>query len=333
LTLPPPAFYRFFTKKNHMDTRQLIKGIHHVTATVNDAIEDFQFYTQTLGMRLVKKTVNFDNHNVYHFYYADQVGTPGTVFTTFPYKGQANVKQGLEGSGQIVTTALSVSPDSLGFWAQRLQEQGTLITHGERFGQAYLWFRDPAGLQIELIGDADDQRTPWHTADILDAYAVRGIHHTTLSIAPDQWAFMLELLQNEMNMAVVAEESNRVRLSINGGGAGAYLEMRKDSYARPGKNGIGTVHHVAFKVENDEALYAMQDRLTALELKPTEMRDRKYFHSVYFKPQSSMWFELATMGPGFTIDEPEAELGQLLLLPDWEEPHRAAIEAVLPPLK
>jgi glyoxalase family protein len=316
-----------------MDTRTLIKGIHHVTATVNDAIEDFNFYTQTLGMRLVKKTVNFDNHHVYHFYYADQVGTPGTVFTTFPYKGQTNVKMGVEGSGQIVTTALSVNPESLGFWDQRLREQGTLVTYGERFGQPFLWFRDPAGLQIELIGDADDQRAPWHTEEIPDAFGVRGIHHVTLSIAPDQWQFMLDLLQQELNMQLIAQDNSRVRFAIAEGGAGAYLELRQDSYAQPGKNGIGTVHHVAFKVADDEALMALRDRLTELELKPTELRDRKYFHSVYFKPQSSMWFELATMGPGFTLDEPEAELGQLLLLPDWEEPHRAEIEAVLPSLK
>ena len=318
-----------------MDTTQLIKGIHHVTATVNDAQEDYHFYTRTLGMRLVKKTVNFDNIRVYHFYYADRVGTPGTIFTTFPYKGQPKVKTGEEGTGMIIATALSVPAGGLTFWDQRLRENGIKVTHGERFGQPYLWFRDPSDLQIELIGDSTDTRAAWlNKAEpaITEVTAIRGIHHVTLSIAPEHWENMIEFLSADMNMSIAAVENNRIRFDVNGGGAGNYLEIRKDAHAQPGKNGIGTVHHVAWKVVDDEALMAMHARVSALGFAPTEMKDRKYFHSIYFKPYAGMWFEIATMQPGFAIDEAEAELGNKLLLPEWEEVKRTEIEAALPQL-
>jgi glyoxalase family protein len=315
-----------------MATNTLITGIHHVTATVNDAQEDFQFYTRLLGLRLVKKTVNFDNNHVYHFYYGDHVGTPGTVFTTFPYKGQS-VKQGVEGTGQITTTAFSVPTQAIAFWDKRLQKHGVYVQHSERFGQPVLWFRDPSGLQIELIGDDNDRRAGWLTEtelDITEGVALRGLHHVTLSIAPAEWDKMVNFLTQDMNMVVAAAENNRIRMAVNGGGAGSYLELRRDAYAQQGRNGLGTVHHVAWKVADDTALMAMRERLIELDLKPTALKDRKYFHSVYFKPQSSMWFELATLQPGFTVDEPEEELGEHLLLPDWEEVNRAEIEAVLP---
>ncbi len=316
-----------------MSKTPLIKGIHHVTATVNDAQEDYHFYTRVLGMRLVKKTVNFDNHHVYHFYYGDQVGSPGTVFTTFPYKGQPKVSQGVEGSGLIIATALSVPSASLQFWDERLKAHGVLVTHGERFGQAFLWFRDPSGLQIELIGDDNDAREPWQCPEeptITVAEGIRGIHHVTISVAPEHWEAMLEFLPTEMNMQVLMSENNRVRLGVNGAGAGHYLELRRDTHVARGRNGIGTVHHVAWIVENDEALMAMRGRMEARGFKPTEFKDRKYFHSVYFKPYAGMWFEMATMQPGFTVDEPEETLGEHLLLPDWEEVNRAEIEAILP---
>ena len=328
-----------------METKSLVQGIHHVTATVRGAQEDYHFYTQVLGMRLVKKTVNFDNHHVYHFYYADRLGTPGTIFTTFPYEGQPNVHTGVEGTGMIITTALSVPETSLPFWDARLRAQGILGTHGVQFGRPFIWFRDPAGLQIALIGDEQDERTPWQDPSLTDFPAahdpsgqypkgvgIRGIHHVTLSITPEHWEPMLAFLQSEMNMQVIEKEQDSVLLSVNGGQAGHYLVLRKDLHTEKGRNGIGTVHHVAWKVSDDAALLALRERMIALGLNPTELRDRKYFHSVYFKPVAGMWFELATMAPGFTVDEPESSLGQQLLLPEWEEVNRPDIESALPPI-
>ena len=316
-------------------TNQLIKGIHHVTATTDNALEDYHFYTHVLGMRLVKKTVNFDNNHVYHFYYADKIGTPGTIFTTFPYKKQPNVKVGVEGTGQIIATALSVPIASLSFWHKRLQNAGTLVTYSQRFKQPVLWFRDPSGLQIELIGENNDARKPWTNAEnpeITEGVAIRGIHHVTISVAPENWDLMGDFLQLELNMRRLMEENNRIRFGIGDGGAGNYLELQLNPHAPIGRNGIGTVHHVALKVGNEEALLAMQARLIEIGLKPTELRDRKYFRSVYFRPfpTATMWFELATITPGFGVDEAEEELGTHLLLPEWEEVNRAEIEAVLP---
>jgi glyoxalase family protein len=202
-------------------------------------------------------------------------------------------------------------------------------------GELFLLFLTayPSGLQIELIGDDTDPRTAWHCPDspeITEGVGVRGIHHVTLSIAPEHWDLMLEFLQKEMNMTLSAQENNRVRLNVNGGGAGSYLEMRLDAHASRGRNGIGTVHHVAWIVEDDAALMSMRERMIARGFVPTDMKDRKYFHSVYFRPYAGMWFEMATMQPGFTIDEPEEELGEHLLLPDWEAVNRKEIEALLP---
>lgn len=315
-----------------MSTQQLVQGIHHVTATVAEARADFDFYTTLLGLRLVKKTVNFDNNQVYHFYYADERGTPGTVFTTFPYAGQPNVRQGWEGTGQISTTTFSTAPAALPFWHERLQAAGVKLSPGERFGQPYLWFRDPAGLQLEILGDAADQRAPWTHPAIAPELALRGIHQVTLALAPAHWDPMIEFLTTEMNMRVAAEEGNRLRLQVAMGGPGQFLELRRDAHTSPGRNGIGTVHHVAWRVADDAALLALRERLLSLDLHPTEYRDRNYFHSVYFKPVAGMWFELATLGPGFDLDEPVAHLGEKLMLPSWEEPNRAAIEAALPPI-
>ncbi len=311
----------------------MIQGIHHVTATVNDVQEDYHFYTRVLGLRLVKKTINFDNNHVYHFYYGDERGTPGTVFTTFPYKGQPKVQQGSEGHGLILVTALSVPSAALPFWDKRLREHGVVAAHGERFGQPYLWFRDPSMLQIELMGDDNDSRTPWQCPDapeIGPEQGIRGIHHVTLSVAPEHWQPMLDFLAQEMGMTQVTSADNRVRLSIGTGGAGNYLELRRDPYAARGRNGIGTVHHVAWQVADDAALMAMRERLLALGYTPTDLKDRKYFHSVYFKPPAGMWFELATLAPGFSVDEPLEELGEHLMLPEWEEFRRGEIEGWLP---
>ena len=320
-----------FFRQFHMNTQQLLKGLHHVTATVNDAQEDYDFYTKILGLRLVKKTVNFDNNSVYHFYYADQVGTPGTVFTTFPYKGQG-VRAGEEGTGLIIATVFSVPSTALAFWSERLTENGFDVIASQRFGQEVRWFRDPSGLQLELIADDLDTRTPYVTDEVSAEVGIRGIHHVTLWVAASDWDVLRTFLTSEMNMAEIGQEGERIRLKVNEGGAGSYLEIVRAVEDAPcGKNGLGTVHHVAWKVETFEALLALRHRLVEeLGMQVTEVRDRKYFRSIYFRVPSHQLFEVATIPPGFAVDEPEEELGTHLMLPDDKEANRAAIEAVLP---
>lgn len=317
-----------------MQTNRLLKGLHHVTATVNDAQEDYDFYTKLLGLRLVKKTVNFDNNFVYHFYYADKIGTPGTVFTTFPYKGHG-VRQGEEGSGMIISTAFSVPGDSLEFWHQRLANAGCTVLAFQRFEQNVLWFRDPSGLQLELIADDNDARTPFETDEIGSSVGIRGIHHVTLWVATEDWDMLRQFLTTEMNMAEMAQEENRIRLTVNEGGAGSFLELLQAEPTTPrGKNGLGTVHHVAWKIETEEAQLALRHRLVEeLGMQVTEVKDRKYFRSIYFRLPSGQLFEVATMGPGFDVDESVEELGTHLMLPDDKEHNRASIEARLPEIQ
>ncbi|MFN8344655.1 MAG: VOC family protein [Spirosomataceae bacterium] len=317
-----------------MQTNRLLKGLHHVTATVNDAQEDYDFYTRLLGLRLVKKTVNFDNNFVYHFYYADRVGTPGTVFTTFPYKGHG-VRQGEEGAGMIISTAFSVPSSSLAFWHQRLTDAGLTVLPFQRFGQEVLWFRDPSGLQLELMADDSDTRTPFETDDVPSEFGIRGIHHVTLCVAPEDWNPLRHFLTTEMNMAEVAQEENRIRLNVNEGGAGSCLELLLAEPTTPrGKNGLGTVHHVAWKIETEEEQLVLRHRLVEeLGMQVTEVRDRKYFRSIYFRLPSGQLFEVATVGPGFDVDESVDELGTHLMLPDDKEHNRVIIESKLPEIQ
>jgi glyoxalase family protein len=315
-----------------METKSLIKGLHHVTATVNDAQEDYDFYVKVLGLRLVKKTVNFDNNQVYHFYYGTQTGTPSTIFTTFPYKNQG-VRQGVEGTGMISSTTFSVPSTALAFWNERLADNGVHVEERVKFGKALLWFRDPSGLQIELMADDADRRLSYPTPDIDLEVGIRGIHHVTLAVAPEDWNALMPLLLAELNMTHEATEGNCMWLNVNEGGAGNVLLLDKHISSERGKNGIGTVHHVAWRVENETALRALRHRLAdELGLQVTEVKDRNYFRSIYFRLPSHQLFEVATIPPGFTVDEAENELGTHLMLPEWEEVNRTQIEAVLPKL-
>lgn len=314
-----------------MNATQVLKGLHHVTATVNDAQEDYDFYTKLLGLRLVKKTVNFDNNAVYHFYYGDKKGTPSTIFTTFPYKNQG-VRQGEEGTGLIISTAFSVPSTALEFWQNRLSKAGIETKASQRFGQAVLWFRDPAGLQLELVANDADSRIPFETNEITKEIAIRGIHHVTLWVASQDWEVLRSFLTQELQMTEVAQEENRIRLKINQNNNADFLELlRAEADAPRGKNGLGTVHHVAFRIDSEEEQLALRHRLVSdLKMQVTEIKDRKYFRSIYFRLPSHQLFEIATSGPGFDVDESVEELGKHLMLPDDKEYNRATIEAALP---
>ena len=314
-----------------MKTSELIKGIHHVTATVDDAQEDYDFYTQLLGLRLVKKTVNFENNRVYHFYYGDEHGHPGTIMTTFPYKGEG-VRQGSIGTGQVKITSFLAPKDSILFWQNRLIEAGVTVNAQTRFGENLLQFKDPSGLLLEIIGNDEDNRKPWENGDISLIHGIRGLHTVVLSIAEVKSTF--DFLTDEFGFKKVAEEGSFTRFAVGSGGPGQYVDISDDGGEQAGRGGIGTVHHVAWRVENDEALLAIRQHLVEqLAFKVTEVKDRNYFHSIYFRMPGRVLFEIASIPPGFEVDEPLDTLGAELKLPSWEEMNRTEIENHLPTIQ
>ena len=294
-----------------------ILGLHHVTATVDDAQADLDFSVDALGLRLVKKTVNFDNHFVYHFYYGDEVGRPGTIWTTFPYKGRG-VPVGAKGAGQITVTSFSVPAGSLDTWKTRLRQRGYTVTDAQpRFGEESILVTDPSGLVIELVATDADTRTPWTTADMDARSAVRGLHSVSLEVRDPRRTvdFMCEMLGFE----VVNEMEGRIRVAVNGDGPGKSMDIVHAGDAAWAKNGLGTVHHVAMAIGSDDDQLKIRDELVG-RANVTEVRDRQYFRSIYFREPGGVLFEIATIRPGFPVDEPVPDLGRGLKLPPWEEP-------------
>jgi glyoxalase family protein len=304
-----------------------ILGLHHVTATVADAQDDLDFCTATLGLRLVKKTVNFDNHNVFHFYYGDERGTPGTIWTTFPYQGWG-VPTGAKGAGQVVATTFSVPAGSLPFWTSRFrQHRLEAAAAPRRFGDECVMVRDPSGLAIELVASTDDRREGWQTT--IDAgSSIRGLHSVTLVIAEP--AATIDLMTEVLGYQVAGDSDGRIRLAVNGRAPGHIVDIVHDRNAPAARNGIGTVHHVAMAIGTDEEQLRLREDLVARGYHVTPVRDRQYFKSIYFREPGGVLFEVATIEPGFLVDEELRGLGRSLKLPPWEEPHRAAIEARLP---
>ena len=314
-----------------MDIKGLVKGLHHITATVNDAQEDYDFYTKILGLRLVKETVNFDNEKVYHFYYANKIGSPSTVFTTFPYKGQG-VRDGVIGAGQVTHTAFSVPSVSVGFWKDRLTKFGIAFTEGALFGLEVVDFKDPSGLNIQIVGSDNDQREPvWQYENITAAEAIRGMHHAILLVHDK--GEVNDFLE-AFGYKVKKEEGDITLLEAGEGGPGNMLIVKAAPSADKGINGLGTVHHVAHRVNSlDDSVKIKTYMESQWNLKVTEVLDRKYFRSIYFRIPGGVLFEVATSAPGFTVDESVDDLGKSLKLPDWQEPNRERIVANLLPYK
>jgi glyoxalase family protein len=305
-----------------------ILGLHHVTATVDDAQADLDFGIDALGLRLVKKTVNFDNHGVYHFYYGDERGTPGTLWTTFPYKGRG-VRIGTKGAGQVTVTSFSVPAGSLDGWKTRLREHGFAVADAPpRFGEESIIVTDPSGLVMELVANARDTRAPWLTANVPADAAVRGLHSVTMTVRDPKptIAFMNDLLGFEL----VNEMEGRVRVAVNGNEPGKTIDIAHSSSVDSALNGIGTVHHVAMAITDGGEQRRLRDEIVRRGLQVTPVMDRQYFTSIYFREPGGVLFEVATLKPGFAIDEPVTELGRSLKLPPDAEADRATIEAMLP---
>ena len=304
-----------------------ILGLHHVTATVDLAQPDLTFYRDVLGLRLVKKTVNFDNPQVYHLYYGNETGQPGTLMTTFPYGGWG-VRAGAHGNGQIEETRFAIPVGSAPAWTDRLSENDADIAVGPTpFGEPSVLVHDPSGLAIRLVETAD-HREPW-TGDGVDAeMAITGIHSVMFPVAVPGASvdFATELL----DWRVTAREGSDVRISAGGGGSGCIIDIRSAPDGNPGINGLGTVHHVAMAVADDDTQAHYRQRLLEAGQPVTDVRDRQYFRSIYFREPGGVLYEIATLPPGFAIDESVEELGTDLKLPPWEERNRGRIEEGLP---
>jgi glyoxalase family protein len=305
-----------------------IRHLHHVTATVAEARPDLGFSQGLLGLRLVKRTVNFDNHNVYHFYYGTERGAPGTIWTTFPYAGW-DVPPGTRGAGQVTATAFSVPAASLDRWRVRIAARGAAAEAGaDRFGERSLTVRDPSGLVLELVEDGRDTRPAWSAGGVDGAMAIRGLRDVTLQLR--QRAPTIALMTGLLGFEVIAESATRTRLAVGSDAPGHLVDLVEDPAAPVGRNGLGTVHHVAFAIGDEDEQLRLREILVGHGLEVTPVRDRTYFRSIYFREPGGVLFEVATMAPGFTVDEPLDRLGQALRLPPWEEPHRTEIEARLP---
>jgi glyoxalase family protein len=309
----------------------MILSLHHVTATVSEAPRDVDFYTRILGLRLVKKTVNFDNHGVYHFYYGDEAGSPSTLMTTFPYAGQG-VRKGTKGAGQVTVTSFSVPAGSLASWRERLKGEGIGAPEdSRRFGTGALMVEDPSGLNIELLEGPGDDRAPWVAEGIDPGAAIRGIHGVTLVVRSGERS--VRFLEEVLGFRVMDRAGPRTRLGVGGEGPGSVIEVLESAHAPDAVNGLGTVHHVAMAVAGDEEQLAFREKLLGLGHQVTPVRDRQYFRSIYFREPGGILYEIATEGPGFLIDEDPETLGSSLRLPAWEEENRATIEAALPEIR
>lgn len=305
-----------------------ITSIHHVTATVADAQEDLDFYVGLLGLRLVKRTVNFDNPNVFHFYYGDERGAPSTIMTTFPYRGWG-MPEGSRGAGQITEISFSAPPGSLQPWAARLTDSGAEADEtATPFGEAGLAISDPSGLGLALVEAPKDLRSAWVADGHLAERALRGVHHVTLTVrSPERSA---EFLTSLLGFRTVAEHGSHIRVGTGGSEPGQLVDLAPAGAAPSATNGLGTVHHVAFAVATAEEQLEFREALLARDWPVTEVKDRQYFRSIYFREPGGVLLEIATAGPGFAIDEPVKSLGEALKLPAWEERNRASIEAGLP---
>ncbi|WP_096592077.1 VOC family protein [Halorubrum ezzemoulense] len=305
-------------------------GIHHVTCVAGDPQRNLDFWAETLGLRLVKRSINQDDPGTYHFFYGDAEGTPGTSMTFFPW---TELPEGEVGAGQVSRTAFRVPEGSLDYWEDRFDERGVdYDAREERFGEAVLPFRDPDGLPVELVAvevPDDDPTTAW-TAFVPESAAIRGFHSVTLWLGD---AGRTERLLRTMGRTAAGTEADdaagneRTRFAA-GGPVGKYVDVVETD--RQGSSGRGTVHHVAFQTPTDADQSGMRDAVASMGLRPTQQIDRHWFRSVYFREFAGVLFELATADPGYASDEPLDALGERLVLPGEFEGRREAIEAELP---
>lgn len=301
-------------------------GIHHVTAIAGDAQQNLDFYTHLLGMRFVKLTVNFDDPGAYHFYFGDQVATPGTLLTFFPHPGGL---KGERGAGQATAVAFAIPEGTLDAWIDLFAQHAVDFSLGEdRFGERMICLDDPDGLRLEFIETAAANSIDGKSYGLIsDEAAIRGIHSVTLTVGSLDAA--TRFYTERMGFALEAETSERRRLRV-GTGVGSIVDI-VESRER-GRVAVGSVHHVAFRTPDDAGQAIWRERAMSLQLATSPVMERDYFRSIYFREPSGVLFEVATDGPGMDVDEPMESLGESLRLPAMYEPHRDQIEKRLPPL-
>lgn len=306
-----------------------IAGIHHITAIAADAQRNYDFYTRVLGLRLVKKTVNFDDPGTYHFYFGNENGTPGTILTFFPWQG---IQAGRTGTGMATEIGYSVPAGSLDFWNDRFRQFN--VRHGdtaERFGELYLPFQDPDGLRINLIvPKKEDARKAWETKEVTAQNATKGFHSITLTLKSIKAT--ADILTEIFGYTLLEQEGNRYRYVTSAIENAAIVDLVEAPQEAPGVVAGGTNHHVAFRVANDAVLMEFREKILRKGLNITPKINRDYFFSLYFREPGGVLFELATDNPGFTVDEPLDQLGTALKLPVQYQSMRAEIEKALPEL-
>ena len=304
-----------------------IQGLHHVTAMASDARQNNDFFTRTLGLRRVKKTVNFDAPDVYHLYYADEIGTPGTVMTYFPFP---NIGKGRPGIGEVGTTAFSVPEGTLPYWEQRLADLGVKeVSREDRFGETRVHFTGPDGDSLALVEAKDDQRAPWSKADVPADEAIRGFHSASLRLRDPS---ATEELLKFMGYEEIDRSGNVRRLAIPNGNGANVIDIETHQGAPFASLGAGSVHHIAFAVEDRAKQLEVRKALMDTGYQVTPVIDRDYFWAIYFRTPGGVLFEVATNEPGFDRDEDTAHLGEALKLPSQHAHLRPYLESHLQPL-
>jgi glyoxalase family protein len=306
-----------------------ILGLHHVTAIAGLAQRNVDFYSKVLGLRMLKKTVNFDDPGTYHFYYGDETGSAGTILTFFPWEG---IRQGRKGAGMATEIGYAVPEGSFDFWMKRFDQYNVIYNKpSEKFGEKYLSFLDPDGLKLELVIPKNaDNRKPWETNEVKAEVATRGFHNITLTL--NNVKPTAEILTDIFGYKLLEQSGNRYRYITDAVDAANIIDLVELPNESRGNGAGGTVHHIAFRVKDEQTLMRYHEKIAAKGLNITNKIDRNYFYSLYFREPGGVLFEIATDNPGFMVDESLEELGTHLLLPPQYESRRSEIEAVLPKL-
>jgi glyoxalase family protein len=307
-----------------------IRSLHHVTAIASDPQRNLDFYVGLLGLRFVKRTVNFDDPGSYHFYFGDNRGTPGTILTFFPWPG---ARRGIRGTGQIEATAFAISRNSIGYWLERCKQQHVTAEKISRFGEEVIRFVDPDGLLIELIASSSPARVePWPESPISAEHALHGFH--SVSAALEGYEGTARLFTDSFGYRLIEESGNRFRFaSPDDSAPGRIVDLLCMPDTETGRVAAGSVHHIAFRAKDEAEQLKWREHLVELGYNVTPVIDRTYFHSIYFREPGGVLFEIATEPPGFTLDETLEELGNHLRLPPWMESARSQIEKILPPIQ